>query len=207
MAQNPGQSGQKHPGNCGFRAKSRRECPVCETNPPPASAGGRPARTGPPQRPLRAHQSGQRTGRARRSAPYCKLTALGQEGLDAIRQVISSVEEVRTDAIHQLADVKLVAPWPGKRIAMVGGNYARHLLEMVYSFGECAEALTRDLTLAPGDILSGGTGAGTAIDIVGLTQKDAPESARLFLKPGDVVEVSSPQIGAFSNQVIGQDGM
>jgi 2-keto-4-pentenoate hydratase/2-oxohepta-3-ene-1,7-dioic acid hydratase in catechol pathway len=274
------------------------------------------------------------------------LIESGQQGLDAVRQIISGVEAVRADAIHELADVRLVAPWPGKRIAMAGGNYGRHLLgalkggprpdsmtleqaideirseppwgfwktldwvtspgdqllyprrtrhldyegeaaivfakpgkdiksgqindyiwgitllndwsdrddstaprpmsynlhknfdgsvtigpcivvdeldpqdidvetrvnseirqqyntkEMVYSFGEYAEALTRDLTLAAGDILSGGTGAGTAMDIVGVDHKDDPESARWFVKPGDVVEVSSPQIGAFSNQVI-----
>jgi hypothetical protein len=75
MAQYLGQNGQKHPGNCGFRAICRRECPICETNPPQASADGRPARTRPPQWPLRAHQSGQRTGRA--ADPLPKLTALG----------------------------------------------------------------------------------------------------------------------------------
>lgn len=56
------------------------------------------------------------------------LIESGQRGLDAVRQVISGVEAVRADAIHEPADVRIVAPWPGKRMAMAGGNYASHLL-------------------------------------------------------------------------------
>jgi 2-keto-4-pentenoate hydratase/2-oxohepta-3-ene-1,7-dioic acid hydratase in catechol pathway len=73
--------------------------------------------------------------------------------------------------------------------------------EMVFSFGECAEYLTRDLTFGPGDMLGGGTGAGTAIDIVGRANMSRPEAAKWFLHPGDRVEVSSPQVGAFENTV------
>jgi 2-keto-4-pentenoate hydratase/2-oxohepta-3-ene-1,7-dioic acid hydratase in catechol pathway len=73
--------------------------------------------------------------------------------------------------------------------------------EMVFSFGECAEALTRDLTLAAGDMLGGGTNAGTASDLAGAANRDDPASDRWFLHPGDVVEVSSPQIGAFRNTI------
>jgi 2-keto-4-pentenoate hydratase/2-oxohepta-3-ene-1,7-dioic acid hydratase in catechol pathway len=75
--------------------------------------------------------------------------------------------------------------------------------EMVYSFGECAEHLTRDLTFLAGDMLGGGTGAGTAIDIVGRANMNRPEAGKWFLHPGDSVEVSSPQIGAFHNTVAG----
>jgi 2-keto-4-pentenoate hydratase/2-oxohepta-3-ene-1,7-dioic acid hydratase in catechol pathway len=74
--------------------------------------------------------------------------------------------------------------------------------EMVFSYGESIEALSRDLTLVPGDMLSGGTGLGTAIDIVGSANKNSPEAERTFLSPGDVVEVSSPQIGTFANRVV-----
>jgi 2-keto-4-pentenoate hydratase/2-oxohepta-3-ene-1,7-dioic acid hydratase in catechol pathway len=34
--------------------------------------------------------------------------------------------------------------------------------DMVFSYGECLEYLSRDFTLYPGDIISGGTAAGTA---------------------------------------------
>src|ERR1700745_404839 len=36
--------------------------------------------------------------------------------------------------------------------------------DMVFSYGECLEYLSRDFTLYPGDIISGGTAAGTAAD-------------------------------------------
>jgi 2-keto-4-pentenoate hydratase/2-oxohepta-3-ene-1,7-dioic acid hydratase in catechol pathway len=74
--------------------------------------------------------------------------------------------------------------------------------EMVFNYGECLAHLTRDLTLLPGDMLSGGTGAGTAADIVGLHQMGAEDSQKWFLHPGDVVEVSSPQIGTMRNRVV-----
>jgi 2-keto-4-pentenoate hydratase/2-oxohepta-3-ene-1,7-dioic acid hydratase in catechol pathway len=74
--------------------------------------------------------------------------------------------------------------------------------EMVFDYGECLAQLTRDLTLVPGDMLSGGTGAGTAVDIVGIHQLTAEASQKWFLQPGDVVEVSSPQIGVLRNRVV-----
>ena len=73
--------------------------------------------------------------------------------------------------------------------------------DMVFSFGEILEHLSRDFTFLPGDIISGGTGAGTAAD----TTKPLPDGTRpldKFLKMGDVVEVSSPQIGAISNRLV-----
>ena len=36
--------------------------------------------------------------------------------------------------------------------------------DMVFTFGEYLEYLSRDFTLYPGDIISGGTAAGTAAD-------------------------------------------
>ena len=72
---------------------------------------------------------------------------------------------------------------------------------MVFSFGECLAFLSRDLTLYPGDIISGGTGAGTAQDSskqIG----DGVLSPERFLKVGDVVEVASPQIGVLRNKVV-----
>jgi len=75
--------------------------------------------------------------------------------------------------------------------------------EMVFDYGECLAHLTRDLTLLPGDMLSGGTGAGTAADIVGLHQMADEDWLKWFLHPGDLVEVSSPQIGVLRNRVVG----
>jgi 2-keto-4-pentenoate hydratase/2-oxohepta-3-ene-1,7-dioic acid hydratase in catechol pathway len=73
--------------------------------------------------------------------------------------------------------------------------------EMVFSFGEYLEFLSRDLTLYPGDIISGGTAVGTAADSSPLLQDGTP-SPEWFLKPGDVVEVKSPGIGTLRNRVV-----
>lgn len=73
--------------------------------------------------------------------------------------------------------------------------------DMVFSFGECLEFLSRDLTLHPGDIISGGTGAGTAQDS-SAQLADGVLSPERFLKVGDVVEVASPQIGVLRNTVV-----
>lgn len=65
--------------------------------------------------------------------------------------------------------------------------------DMIFSFAEYLEHLTRDLTFQPGDVLAGGTGPGTAMDT------NRPDR---FLSPGDVVEVSSPGIGVLRNRVV-----
>ncbi len=74
--------------------------------------------------------------------------------------------------------------------------------DMVFSFGECLAFLSRDLTLYPGDIISGGTAAGTAQDSSPLLG-DGVLSQERFLRVGDVVEISSPGIGVLRNTVIG----
>ncbi len=65
---------------------------------------------------------------------------------------------------------------------------------MVFSYGEYMEHLSRDFTFYPGDLLSGGTGAGTAADS-SPTGADGKPSPDRFLKPGDVVEITTPSIG------------
>ena len=73
--------------------------------------------------------------------------------------------------------------------------------EMIWGFGEIIELLSRDFTFVPGDIISGGTNAGTAAD----KSKPGPDGKKptdLFLKKGDVVEVSSPKIGVLRNTVM-----
>ncbi len=73
--------------------------------------------------------------------------------------------------------------------------------DMVFTFGEYLEYLSRDFTLYPGDIISGGTAAGTAADSSELLpdKSSAPER---FLKPGDLVEMSSPAIGSLRTRVV-----
>ena len=73
--------------------------------------------------------------------------------------------------------------------------------EMIFSFGEVLEYLSRDFTFVPGDVIAGGTSVGTAAD----QTKRAADGSRpkdLFLKVGDVVEVSSPGIGVLRNRIV-----
>lgn len=72
--------------------------------------------------------------------------------------------------------------------------------EMIWSFGEVLEFLSRDFTFVPGDVIAGGTSAGTAADQTRRSEGKRPLD--LFLKIADVVEVSSPQIGVLSNKIV-----
>ena len=86
---------------------------------------------------------------------------------------------------------------------IVNGERRQHFntRDMVFTFGEYLEYLSRDFTLYPGDIISGGTAAGTAADSSALLpdKSSAPER---FLKPGDVVEMKSPTIGSLRTRVV-----
>jgi 2-keto-4-pentenoate hydratase/2-oxohepta-3-ene-1,7-dioic acid hydratase in catechol pathway len=76
--------------------------------------------------------------------------------------------------------------------------------EMIWDFGEVLEYLSRDFTFVPGDVIAGGTSAGTAAD----KSRRGPDGKRpldLFLKVGDTVEVSSSKIGALSNKIIASE--
>jgi len=76
--------------------------------------------------------------------------------------------------------------------------------EMIWSFGEVLEYLSQDFTFVPGDVIAGGTSAGTAAD----KSRRGPDGKRpldLFLKIGDGVEVSSPQIGALANKIVASE--
>lgn len=72
---------------------------------------------------------------------------------------------------------------------------------MIFSFAEILAEISRDLTLHPGDVISGGTGAGTAADASEPKGGDMMPPD-LFLDAGDVVELSSPQIGSMVNAII-----
>jgi len=73
--------------------------------------------------------------------------------------------------------------------------------DMVFTFGEYLEYLSRDFTLHPGDVISGGTAAGTAADSSELLPDNSSAPVR-FLKPGDFVEMSSPSIGSLRTRVV-----
>ena len=76
--------------------------------------------------------------------------------------------------------------------------------EMIWNFGEVLEYLSQDFTFVPGDVIAGGTSAGTAAD----KSRRGPDGKRpldLFLKIGDTVEVSSSKIGALSNKIVASE--
>jgi len=72
---------------------------------------------------------------------------------------------------------------------------------MVHDFAAFIQHLSADTTLYPGDLVSSGTPKGTAIDS-SQQQPDGSHPETLFVKPGDVVEVSSSLIGTLRNQVV-----
>jgi 2-keto-4-pentenoate hydratase/2-oxohepta-3-ene-1,7-dioic acid hydratase in catechol pathway len=86
---------------------------------------------------------------------------------------------------------------------LVNGERRQHFNagSMVFSYGEYLEYLSRDFTFHPGDMLSGGTGAGTAADS-SPTLADGKPGPDRFLKPGDVVEIRSPAIGTLRAHIV-----
>jgi 2-keto-4-pentenoate hydratase/2-oxohepta-3-ene-1,7-dioic acid hydratase in catechol pathway len=82
--------------------------------------------------------------------------------------------------------------------------------DMTFNFYEYLEYMSSDMTLLPGDVISAGTTAGTAQDSSELLPGtmgpgDQPvRDPKLFLKPGDVVEVSNPIIGVLRNRIVGK---
>jgi len=85
----------------------------------------------------------------------------------------------------------------------INGEVRQHYntKEMIWPFGEVLEYLSQDFTFVPGDVIAGGTSAGTAADM-SRRQTEAAQSPNLFLKIGDVVELSSPQIGKLGNRIV-----
>jgi 2-keto-4-pentenoate hydratase/2-oxohepta-3-ene-1,7-dioic acid hydratase in catechol pathway len=69
---------------------------------------------------------------------------------------------------------------------------------MIFSFGEALEEISRGLSLVPGDMLSGGTGAGTAIDTVSMSDTTEASWARWFLSAGELVESHRRRSGPFA---------
>jgi 2-keto-4-pentenoate hydratase/2-oxohepta-3-ene-1,7-dioic acid hydratase in catechol pathway len=72
--------------------------------------------------------------------------------------------------------------------------------DMVMKFGEYLAHISRDFTFHPGDMITGGTAAGTAADSSVYTDgKSAPDR---FLKAGDEVEMRSPRIGTLASRIV-----
>jgi acylpyruvate hydrolase len=77
--------------------------------------------------------------------------------------------------------------------------------DMTFSFAEYLEYLSSDMTLLPGDVISAGTTSGTAQDsseIVTTAEGRQVRKPDLFLKPGDVVELSNDRMGVLRNRVV-----
>ena len=74
--------------------------------------------------------------------------------------------------------------------------------DMTFSFAEYLEYVTRDITFQPGDMIAAGTCKGTAMDSTPRVEGGGFASDKLFLKIGDVVEISSPLIGTLRNRVV-----
>jgi acylpyruvate hydrolase len=80
-----------------------------------------------------------------------------------------------------------------------------HTQDMIFTFAEMLEYLSQDMTLLPGDIISGGTPSGTILD----TTPAVPDFSRdpsAFLHVGDVIEISSPVLGTLRNPVVAKPG-
>ncbi|MGE5271414.1 MAG: fumarylacetoacetate hydrolase family protein [Thiohalocapsa sp.] len=76
--------------------------------------------------------------------------------------------------------------------------------DMVFSFAEYIEYLSADLTLYPGDIISGGTAAGTAADS-SPRLPDGSSPPDRYLKPGDTVEIRSPAVGSLRACIVSKN--
>lgn len=73
--------------------------------------------------------------------------------------------------------------------------------DMVFSYWEYIEYLSRDLMLYPGDIISGGTAAGTAADS-SPRMTDGQFAPERFLKTGDTVAIRAPAIGSLQAHIV-----
>jgi 2-keto-4-pentenoate hydratase/2-oxohepta-3-ene-1,7-dioic acid hydratase in catechol pathway len=73
--------------------------------------------------------------------------------------------------------------------------------DMIVSFGEYLAYLSKDLTLYPGDVISGGTAKGTAADS-STKNADGFVPPDRFLKVGDKVDMRSPVIGTLDAHIV-----
>jgi 2-keto-4-pentenoate hydratase/2-oxohepta-3-ene-1,7-dioic acid hydratase in catechol pathway len=73
--------------------------------------------------------------------------------------------------------------------------------ELIFSFGELLEYLSGDFTFYPGDVITLGTGPGTAMDTT-VPNADGSWPKDRFLSPGDTVEVRSSVVGSLVGHVV-----
>ncbi|MGH7091782.1 MAG: fumarylacetoacetate hydrolase family protein [Stellaceae bacterium] len=94
-------------------------------------------------------------------------------------------------------------PFDAQVETWVNGERRQHYStkNMVFDFAEYLEYLSTDFTFRPGDVISGGTAAGTAADSSTLLPDKSYPPDR-FLKPGDRAEIRSPQIGTLRTRVM-----
>ena len=72
--------------------------------------------------------------------------------------------------------------------------------DMIFSFGQYLEYLSREMTLYPADVIVSGTPAGTVADSTPVDENgDQPDDA--FLQIGDKVEIKSAAIGSLRARV------
>ncbi|XVQ09641.1 fumarylacetoacetate hydrolase family protein [Spirillospora sp. CA-255316] len=76
---------------------------------------------------------------------------------------------------------------------------------MIHDFAALGAFLSRDTTLFPGDLILSGTPKGTAVDSSKRLEDGSFADDSLFVKPGDVVEVSSALLGSITNEVVKTD--
>jgi acylpyruvate hydrolase len=72
--------------------------------------------------------------------------------------------------------------------------------DMIWDYSYWISWLSRDLTLRPGDMISGGTCSGTAMDQT--PRHTGTTDPKLFLKLGDRLEASIEKIGTLRNHII-----
>jgi 2-keto-4-pentenoate hydratase/2-oxohepta-3-ene-1,7-dioic acid hydratase in catechol pathway len=77
---------------------------------------------------------------------------------------------------------------------------------MIKKFGEIVAFLSSDIVLNPGDIITSGTCSGTAMDSTP-RDKNGVQDPKLFLHVGDVVEVSSRQLGFITNKIVSKKNL
>src|SRR3954451_20633239 len=70
---------------------------------------------------------------------------LGQAAIADAERATEYAANVEADGtvVHRLSDVKLHAPWPGRRIACAGGNFAEHLAGMETGGNVTLDDITR----------------------------------------------------------------
>jgi len=71
----------------------------------------------------------------------------GSRALDDAQRAIDTLTSAPDDALSQVAKTRLHAPWPERRIACLGGNYADHLMGMAGA-DRTLEDVTRDARTA-----------------------------------------------------------